>query len=155
MDFNTLKDVNVAKNWLKSIGLDIVGAAKSIKNANFEKFKGGFNEYFVEYLKTSYAKFDGRISRRQYWMFALYSMIISIIFQILIAILPIFAILGLLYSLALLVPSIGLLIRRLHDINLSGWWLFIAVVPFVGAIALLLLLCTPGDAKANNYGTEK
>lgn len=155
MDFNTLKDVNVAKNWLKGIGLDIIGAAKSIKNASFEKFKGGFNEYFVEYLKTSYAKFDGRISRRQYWMFALYSIIISIIFQILIAILPIFAILGLLYSLALLVPSIGLLIRRLHDINLPGWWLFIAVVPFVGAIALLLLLCTPGDAKANNYGTEK
>lgn len=155
MDFSTLKDVNVTKAWLKGIGVDIVDAVKSVKTVNAEKFKNGFNQYFVEYLKTNYAKFDGRISRRQYWMFALYSMIISIVLQVLIAILPIFAIIGLLYSLALLVPSVGLLIRRLHDINLSGWWLFIAVIPVIGAIALFLLLCTPGDAKANDFGSEK
>lgn len=155
MDFSTLKDMNVAKAWLKGIGSDIVTAVKSVKGANAEKFVSGFNTYFVDYLKTSYAKFDGRISRRQYWMFALYSVIISIAFQILIAIIPFLAIIGMLYSLALLVPSICLIIRRLHDVNLSGWWFFISLVPFIGAVVLLLLLCTPGDAKANDFGSDK
>lgn len=152
MDFSTLKDMNNAKAWLKDIGSGIVSAVKSVKNANLDKLKKYFKEYFVEYLKTSYTKFDGRVTRREYWMFAMYSTLIGIVFNILIMILPFIAVLGLLYSLALLVPSIGLGVRRLHDIDLSGWWFLIAVVPFVGGISLLLLFCTPGDKAANRFG---
>lgn len=154
MDFNSLKDTNNLKALLKGMGQDIAGAFKGIKNVNGESFKNGFNTYFVDYLKNNYANFNGRISRRQYWMFALYSFVISIVFNIAIAILPFLAILSLIYSLALLVPSFSLIIRRLHDVNLSGWFLLVAIVPVLGALALLFLLCMPGDKGDNKFGPE-
>lgn len=152
MDFNSLKDTNNLKALLKGIGHDIAEAFKSIKDVNGEKFKNGFNTYFVEYLKNNYANFEGRVTRRQYWMFSLYSMLISIAFNIVIAILPFLAIVSLIYSLALLAPSFSLVIRRLHDVNLSGWFLLIAFIPVVGALALLFLFCLPGDAEDNKFG---
>lgn len=154
MNFNSLKDVNNLKLLLKSIGNDIVEAFKSVKDVNVEKFKKGFNVYFVDYLKSSYANIDGRIGCRQYWMFALYSILVSIALQILVIIFPSLAVLGLLYSLAILVPSIGLGVCRLHDINLSGWFFLIAVIPYIGFFALVFLFCIPSDKQANNYGPE-
>lgn len=153
MDLNSLKDTNNLKALLKSMGHDIAEAFKSVKNVNGEKFKNGFNTYFVEYLKNNYATFDGRVSRRQYWMFTLYSMLVSIAFNIAIAILPFLAILSLIYALALIVPSISLIVRRLHDINLSGWFFLIAFIPVLGGLALLFLFCMPGDAEDNKYGS--
>ncbi len=152
MDFKSLKDTNNLKALLKSMGHDIAEAFKSVKTVNGEKFKNGFNTYFVDYLKNNYAKFDGRVTRRQYWMFVLYSMLISIAFNVVIAILPFLAILSVIYSLALLVPSIGLVVRRLHDLNLSGWFFLIAFIPVLGGLALLFLFCMPGDAEDNKFG---
>lgn len=155
MDFNSLKDTNNLTALLKSMGHDIVEAFKSVKDVNAEKFKNGFNTYFVEYLKNNYAKFDGRVTRRQYWMFTLYSMLVSIAMNIVIAILPFLAIVSLLYAIALIVPSIGLGIRRLHDLNLSGWFFLIAFVPVLGGLALLFLFCMPGDAEENKFGSAE
>lgn len=152
MDFKSLKDTNNLKAVLKSMGHDIAEAFKSIKDVNGEKFKNGFNTYFIDYLKNNYAKFDGRVSRRQYWMFTLYSMLISIAFNVVIAILPFLAILSVVYALALIVPSLGLIVRRLHDLNLSGWFFLIAFVPVLGGLALLFLFCMSGDAEDNKYG---
>ncbi len=154
MDFNTLKDTNNLKSLVSEMGKDIVEAFKSVKNVNAETFKRGFNTYFVDYLKNNYANFNGRISRRQYWMFALYSVLISFALNIVIMILPFLAVLSLIYALALLVPSFSLIIRRLHDINLSGWFLLISIVPVLGALALLFLLCMPSDKGENKFGTE-
>ena len=154
MDFNTLKDTNNLKALVSGMGRDIVDAFKSVKNVNAETFKNGFNTYFVDYLKNNYANFSGRISRRQYWMFSLYSMLISIVFNIVIAILPFLAVLSLIYSLALLAPSFSLIIRRLHDVNLSGWFLLIVFVPILGALSLLFLLCMPSDKGENKFGAE-
>lgn len=154
MDFNKLKDTNNLKALVGGMGKDIVSAVKSVKNVNAETFKNGFKTYFVDYLQNNYANFSGRISRRQYWMFALYSMLISFAFNIVIAILPFLAILSLIYSFALLVPSFSLIIRRLHDVNLSGWFLLIAVVPVLGALVLLFLLCMPSDKGENKFGAE-
>lgn len=155
MDFNSLKDTNNLTALLKSMGHDIVEAFKSVKDVNAEKVKNGFNTYFVEYLKNNYAKFDGRVTRRQYWMFTLYSMLVSIAMNIVIAILPFLAIVSLLYAIALIVPSIGLGIRRLHDLNLSGWFFLIAFVPVLGGLALLFLFCMPGDAEENKFGSAE
>lgn len=149
MDFNALKDVNNVKKLAKEIWSDIKTGFKNIKIN-----KETFNEFFVEYLKNNYSKFDGRISRQQYWMFALYSMLIGLVLNICIVLLPYLAVFGIIYSFALLVPSICLIIRRLHDVNLSGWWFLISLVPLLGAIALLIILCLPSDAKANNYGEK-
>ena len=55
-------------------------------------------------------------------------------------------------SLAVLLPSIAVCIRRLHDTNRSGWWILISLVPFVGSIILLIFLCIEGDAGDNRFG---
>jgi len=155
MNFNEFKDVNKVKAQASELWSDIKAEFKNVKEVNGEKFKSAFSRYFIDYLKNNYVKFDGRVSRREYWMFALFSTLIGIVLNIIFVILPPLALLGLAYSLALLLPSIGLVIRRLHDINLSGWFLLIALIPFIGGIALLLLLVLPGDAEANKFDEHK
>jgi len=59
-----------------------------------------------------------------------------------------------LVSLALLLPGLGLCVRRLHDISKSGWWIFISLVPLLGAILLIIWFCKPSDAGMNQYGPE-
>ena len=147
MDFNKFKDVENIKKEGIALWNDIVSEVKQLKNINGEKFKSGFNTYFVDYLKNDYVKFDGRVSRRQYWMFALYSMLISFVLGFVGGLIPFLSIISLLYVLAILVPSVGLGIRRLHDLNLSGWFFLICIIPFIGGIALVLLFCLPGDEK--------
>lgn len=152
MDFNKFKDAENIKKEGIALWNDIVSEVKQLKNINGEKFKSGFNTYFVDYLKNDYVKFDGRVSRRQYWMFALYSMLISFVLGFVGGLIPFLSIISLLYVLAILVPSVGLGIRRLHDLNLSGWFFLICIIPFIGGIALVLLFCLPGDEKENNFG---
>ncbi len=94
-------------------------------------------------------------------MFCLVSFIISIAFSIVDSILGTkvgngyggsTGILSTFYSLAVLIPSIAVMVRRLHDTNHSGWWWFLILIPIIGWIILLVFLCTdsmPGD---NKYG---
>lgn len=147
-----LKDFEKDKAVAKQICIDLKNEFPKLKQLNAEKFKAAFNCYFVDYLKNNYKEFDGRVSRRQYWMFALFSSLVSFIIGLIAGIIPILSILSLLYVLALIVPSIGLGIRRLHDIGLSGWFFLIALIPYLGGIALVLLFCIPGNDKANEYG---
>ncbi len=152
MDFNSLKNTDNLKALMNGMGKDIADAFKSVKEVNVEKFKAGFNTYFVEYLKNDYAKFDGRVSRCQYWMFVLYSSLLSFVVGFICGLIPFLSIVSLAYSLAFVVPSIGLGIRRLHDINLSGWFLLMALIPVLGGLSLLFLFCMPGDAEDNKFG---
>jgi uncharacterized membrane protein YhaH (DUF805 family) len=59
-----------------------------------------------------------------------------------------------LYALAVLIPGLAVAVRRLHDVNKSGWFLLVALIPLVGAIWLLILLVTEGTKGANNYGED-
>lgn len=59
-----------------------------------------------------------------------------------------------LYSFATLLPGLGVVVRRLHDVGKSGWFYFIALIPFVGGIWLLVLFCTEGDQGPNQYGSD-
>lgn len=86
-------------------------------------------------------------------MFTLYYFIISIVVGIIGGIID-FAFLGTILSLALLLPSLGLSFRRLHDINKSAWWLLIAFVPIFGFLALLYFAVLPGDKGDNQYGKD-
>ena len=63
-------------------------------------------------------------------------------------------ILSILYSLATLLPSLGAVIRRLHDTGKSGWWIFISLIPFIGGIWFIVLLATKGDEGENEYGPD-
>ena len=115
--------------------------------------KEGFNRHFAEVVKTMYTNIDfkGRPSRSQYWYFSLYYLILAIAAGILDGIL-FGGILGMLLSLGLLLPSLELTVRRIHDLGKPWFWLLISLVPFIGGIALLIWFCMPGETKANQWG---
>jgi uncharacterized membrane protein YhaH (DUF805 family) len=107
-----------------------------------------------EYLDAlrAYATFTGRATRKQFWMFVLVNVIISVVLNILASMLGSWVgVISFLYSLAVLVPSIAISVRRLHDTDRSGWWLLIALVPFVGAIVLLVFYIMKGTEGPNQY----
>ena len=93
---------------------------------------------FVEAVKLAFVRivdFKGRARRSEYWWFTLFNIIVSAIIAMA---LPDIA--GL-WSLIVLIPSLSLCIRRLHDVGKSGWWYLILFVPLVGEILLLVWFC--------------
>ena len=106
--------------------------------------------YYTDVLKK-YAVFSGRARRKEYWMFFLFNIIVSLIFFFL-GILIRFSYLEPLYVLAVLIPSIAVAVRRLHDTGRSGWWILIGFIPFVGAIILLVFMVLDSQSEANQYG---
>jgi len=100
-----------------------------------------------------YAKFDGRAGRAEFWWFVLANFVVYIALAILTQISGIFLILYVVYGLALIVPSIAVAIRRLHDTDKSGWMLLLGLIPFVGFIILLVFYIQEGTAGPNKFGT--
>src|ERR1022692_1043852 len=110
----------------------------------------------------NYAGFSGRARRKEYWMYALFAIIFAIVAMLIDRILgTTFTMKGinlpygyiyLVYVLAVLIPGFAVLVRRLHDIGKSGWLFLICLIPLVGAIWMLVLLCTDGNIGANKYG---
>jgi uncharacterized membrane protein YhaH (DUF805 family) len=113
--------------------------------------------WYLEVLRK-YAVFEGRAQRKEYWFFVLFSVLISIGLTIIDTTTGLFdakAGIGLLsgiYSLAVLIPSIAVGVRRLHDTNRSGWWLLISFIPLIGTIVLIVFLATDSKPEANQYG---
>lgn len=108
-------------------------------------------EWYLKVLKN-YVGFQGRAQRKEYWMFVLFNFIVSIVLAILESILNISSVLTGLYSLAVLLPSLAVGVRRLHDTGRSGWWLLISLIPLIGTIILLVFLCQDSQENANQYG---
>jgi uncharacterized membrane protein YhaH (DUF805 family) len=100
----------------------------------------------------NYANFSGRANRPQYWWFTLTAIIISVVLQVLTNAASIFGLIAVIYSLAVLIPSIALAVRRLHDINKSGWWLLITFIPIIGFIILIVWAATRGTEGENDHG---
>ena len=98
-----------------------------------------------------YAVFSGRARRKEYWYFVLFNFIIGIVLS-LIDIFWGFPVLYWLYSLAVLLPYLGVSIRRLHDTGRSGWWLLIGLIPLIGAIILLIYMVSDSQEGTNQYG---
>lgn len=107
---------------------------------------------------SKYATFSGRASRSEYWYWALAVVAASFVAAAIDAILGTDAILagtgvvGVLLSLAVLLPGLAVGARRLHDTGRSGWWLLLALIPLIGCIVLLVLFATPGQPRPNRYG---
>jgi uncharacterized membrane protein YhaH (DUF805 family) len=99
---------------------------------------------------SKYITFSGRARRSEYWWFVLATILVSVVLTgvDMIIGLP----LSILFSLAVLVPSIAVATRRLHDINKSGWWQLIVFVPLVGAIVLIFWLVKEGSTTENRFG---
>jgi uncharacterized membrane protein YhaH (DUF805 family) len=104
-----------------------------------------------------YADFEGRSRRTEYWLFRLFQLIVFVVlFGIAMtmgraggAVLLLYV----LFAMAVLIPSIAVSVRRLHDTNRSGWWLLIALIPF-GAFVILVFDCLEGDRGSNQYGPD-
>jgi uncharacterized membrane protein YhaH (DUF805 family) len=99
-----------------------------------------------------YAKFDGRAGRAEFWWFVLANLIISVVLNVISLIIGVDYVLSGLYSLAVLIPSIAVGIRRLHDTDKTGWFLLIGLIPLVGWIILIVFYATPGTPGPNAYG---
>jgi uncharacterized membrane protein YhaH (DUF805 family) len=108
-------------------------------------------DWYLAVLKK-YAQFDGRARRKEYWMFTLINSIASFVLAFIDGFIGTYPLIFCLYTLAVLLPAFAVGIRRLHDINRSGWWVCIAFIPIVGGIWLLVLLCRDGTPGDNQYG---
>ena len=103
-------------------------------------------------LTQKYADFTGRAMRSELWWFVLFNIIVSVILGIVDGIIFGMSILQSLYALGTLIPSIAVGVRRMHDIDKSGWWLLIALVPVIGVIVLIYFYAQPGQREANRFG---
>jgi uncharacterized membrane protein YhaH (DUF805 family) len=110
--------------------------------------------WFMKVVTQHYFDFNGRARRAEFWWYVLVNIIIAIILNVISSILHLGQLLGGLYNLAVLLPSLGVGVRRLHDINRSGWWILIAFVPIVGAILLIYWYAQAGTSGANTYGPD-
>ena len=105
-----------------------------------------------------YAEFTGRASRPEYWWFVLAQIVVMLVAMFLDSMLGTdfggtgYGLIYLVVALGLLVPAIAVGIRRLHDTDRSGWWLLIALIPFIGVIILIVFLASEGNKGDNQYG---
>jgi uncharacterized membrane protein YhaH (DUF805 family) len=117
----------------------------------------------VKRFFTKYATFSGRASRSEFWWWALVSFGVSIVLNIITTatttassldsapVLGIGTILGAVWGLATLVPSLALIVRRLHDGGFSGLLALLLLVPFAGAVAVLVLTILPSKPEGQKY----
>lgn len=122
-------------------------------------------EWYKKVVFENYANFNGRARRSEYWYFRLFTVLILLsaitigsiigsLFDNVFAGLGFAYILFALYSLLMILPSIAVLVRRLHDVDKSGWFFLVSLIPLVGAIWLLIVLCTEGTSGDNQYGSD-
>jgi uncharacterized membrane protein YhaH (DUF805 family) len=107
-------------------------------------------EYFLSVVKQ-YVNFNGRARRKEYWMYYLFYIIFYIVLSVIDGILGL-GLLAPLYMLALLLPTISVAARRLHDTGRSGWWQLIGLIPVIGWIVLIYFLVLDSTPGENQYG---
>lgn len=95
-----------------------------------------------------YADFNGRARRAEYWLFFLFNVVAALAAMIIDST----AAMIWLVWLALLIPNIAVGVRRLHDINMSGWWYLINLVPLLGALVFFVFTLMPGNPHPNRFG---
>ena len=112
--------------------------------------------WFIEVLKRAF-DFSGRSRRKEYWMYSLFYFIIAIVLGILESLMGLtvtddVGILTGLLGLILIIPSLSLIFRRLHDTGRSAWWLLISLIPLIGAIVLFVFTVLDSEPGSNKYG---
>ncbi len=108
--------------------------------------------WYIGVLKN-YVGFSGRARRTEYWMYALFNFVISAVLGIIDSQIGT-NIPAYIYTLAVLLPSIAVAMRRLHDTERSGAWLFLLLIPIVGAIILIIFFAMEGTRGPNRYGQD-
>ena len=108
-------------------------------------------EWFIRQYRY-YFCFKGRASRLEYWCFALFCTLIYIGLGIVDILLFGNLVVSMVFGLVSVIPSFGVTARRLHDIDMSGWFQLIQLIPMVGFIVLVILCCMPSQDGVNRFG---
>jgi len=136
-----------------------------------------FYNYFLDVIAKKFFQAEGRASRKEFWYFILFSIIINFVVGVAGEILGIMYmipvevptviesgemvnmvqnipinIFQVMFGLVMMFPSMAISIRRLHDIGKSGWWYLVGLIPLIGAIVLLVFFTTKSDTTVNKYG---
>jgi len=107
-----------------------------------------------------YADFSGRSRRREYWIFTLFNTLAMLVLAFVDSMTGAFSrdagigVLSGIYGLAVFIPGLAVLVRRLHDTGKSAWWCLILLIPLIGPIVILVFSVTAGDAGDNAYGPD-
>lgn len=123
----------------------------------------GLFEYFRRAITERYVAFTGRARRKEYWGFALFALLGAVAVLILGLVLdmvavngdgaPMFTIiLSSVYWLGLLLPGLSIMVRRLHDIGLSGWFVLVNFIPYIGGLVMLVFALLPSQERFNKWG---
>lgn len=113
--------------------------------------------WYLGVLKK-YATFSGRARRKEYWFFFLFNTLFSIALGLVdqatgnVNLETGVGLLSSIYSLAVLIPSLAVTFRRLHDTDRSGWWLLISLIPLIGALVLLVFMMLDSQQGENRFG---
>lgn len=123
----------------------------------------------VKSVYSNYVGFSGRARRSEFWWFALFYFVVNLVLSLVDSVLfgttvsepgsfsastdtPIFS--GI-FALASLLPSLAVSVRRLHDLDKSGWWLLLSFIPLIGAIVLIVWFATAGTKGSNRFGEDQ
>lgn len=100
------------------------------------------------------ANFNGRASRKQYWMFVLFNIIVSFVVSLVAEFIlgDLSGIIDTVYRLVILVPSLAICVRRMHDIGKSWAWILISLIPIIGQIWFIVLCCKQSQEGENQFG---
>jgi len=129
-----------------------------------EKDESNYNmiDWWKKAVFKNYANFRGRARRSEYWYFVLFNIILFILPICILSIIGDesedlseigFSLLGI-AVVGIIIPWLAVVVRRLHDLNKSGWYYFVRIIPIVGPIIILVWFCTEGDKFTNNYGDD-
>ena len=116
----------------------------------------GFTEAITSGFRN-YVNFSGRAVRSEFWYWVLFAILASIVAGLID--LALFGVEGSspinsLVGLALFLPGLAVSVRRLHDLDRSGWWILLGLIPLVGVIILIVWYCKRGTIGANRFGAD-
>lgn len=121
-------------------------------------------KYYLDILTNKYSDFSGRARRKEYWYWTLNYIIVLLIAMVMDNLLGLnFELLGqdlgygwlyLIVGITHFLPGLSMVIRRLHDVGKSGWFYFIILIPLIGIIWMLVLVCSDGVKEENKWGTN-
>lgn len=113
-------------------------------------------KYLLDPLVKHYADFSGRANRKQFWLYALWLIVVYMVIGVVAAVLGEKAgnAIIVLVWLALIVPNLAMIVRRLHDTDRSGWWVLISLLPLIGGLILFVFELLPGTPGENRFGSQ-
>ena len=153
--------IGIYKALNSSSSNNVVNAFNTVAQSRNENGQLSLFALFLETLSKRYAQFSGRASKREFWGYTLFRIIADFSIFIVAIIMSeisrslgdIFFLLYYLFVLAVIIPSLSVAIRRLHDIGKSGWWFLITLIPIIGPIWLIVLMCQPSFNGDNQWGS--